>query len=98
MHCVNNALFLVSALTTRLAAAETNIKDLTDSLYRTCNTIDTIGASLSGKEQDCCLTGSSAAAHGDRDGLWCFSRGVATILKVDTAATCPVCPASAIGP
>ena len=94
---MNNALSLVSALTTKLNAAEANIKDLTDSLYRTCNTLDIIGASLSGNKQDCCLTGNTSADHGNRDGLWCFSRGVATILKVDTAATCPVCPADAIG-
>ena len=90
-----DALSSTSGVSTKLAAAELNVKDLSDSLYRTCNTLDIIGANLgSGKEQDCCISGTTAANSGDRDQMFCFTRTTATKVGIDTAATCPVCPSS----
>ena len=88
----NNILFSVADSSARLYAAEINIKDLTDSLYRTCNIIDEIGASLKGNKKDCCITGGTTANYGDRDKYICLPRRVAKLVGIDTAATCPVCP------
>ena len=83
----------VEALTTRLAAAEQNIKDLSDSLYVVCNTLDTLGALQStGSELDCCISGDTTTDANDRDRFICVGRTVAGSIGMDTAATCPVCP------
>ena len=82
-----------SSLETRLTAAETNISDLSDSIYRTCNVLDELGAAAT-SQKDCCIAGDTSASSGDRDRFICLGRTAAGLVGIDTAATCPVCPSS----
>ena len=83
----------VSSLPTKLNAAETNIADLSDAIYTTCNILDRLGAlQTTGNEIDCCILAGTTAGTAFRDRFVCISRNTADLAGIDTSAHCPVCP------
>ena len=77
---------------TTVAAAETNLSDLTDSARMACTTLDTIGD----PSIDCCISGANTKPYGDRDKFVCVGRTAATALGITTGTSCQVCPSGVI--
>ena len=75
-----------------IAAAEINQSDLTDSIRMACTMIDTLGSGTI----DCCISGSTTEAYGDRDKFICVATAIAPTLGITTGTSCQVCPAGVI--
>ena len=83
----------IADLLVRLAAAEENLSDLTDSAHAACVTLDTVGSPI----LDCCISGNVTTPYGDRDRFVCVPRATALLFGLNTITPCEECPAGVTG-